>query len=198
MGVGMSELGTGISRLPERHGWRFIVGSLLFWTVLWPLTPVFVAVWFVRRHRALDPSAAAKRERRVARLLRWYPPAWRARHGDAFGVLLDDSFDDGRDGLRVSLNVAREGLAARSASFQPSIALAVLFWWLGCVALFPQGIIALTMLAAGTSDDLWFLALYLPSPFGALAAVAMIATGLLVLRAALYLTLRGRPEPQVG
>jgi hypothetical protein len=194
----VTEFIAAISRLAERWGWRFVVASLLFWTVLWPLTPVFLAVWLVRRHRALDHSAVAKRERRVARLLRWYPPEWRARHGDEFTALLRDSFDDGRDDLRVSIDVAKEGLVARLASFRPSVALAVLCWSLGCIALFPQGLVALAMLATGSSDQLWFLALYVAGPLGALTALAMIAIGLLFLRVALHLTVRYRTQPQAA
>ena len=58
---------------------------------------------------ALDPRGAA----RVARLLRWYPREWRDRYGDEFEAVLCSSLSDGKGGLRLSLDVVREGLVAR-------------------------------------------------------------------------------------
>ena len=59
-------------------------------------------------------------EERVAALLRWYPEAWRARHGEGLGEVLRDTIADERDGVRVSLDVAREGLVERARAFDPS------------------------------------------------------------------------------
>lgn len=56
-----------------------------------------------------DPRAAI----RVARLLRWYPKDWRARYGDEFEELLTCTMADGRGGIRMRLDVVREGLSAR-------------------------------------------------------------------------------------
>jgi hypothetical protein len=53
---------------------------------------------------------------RAARLLRWYPKDWRARYGDEFEAVLSSSLSDGKGGLRLSLNVAREGVVARLES----------------------------------------------------------------------------------
>jgi hypothetical protein len=57
----------------------------------------------------LDPGDAA----RVVRLLRWYPTQWRERYGDEFSDVLARSMSDGRGNLRLSFNVAREGVVAR-------------------------------------------------------------------------------------
>lgn len=53
---------------------------------------------------------------RVARLLRWYPRAWRERYGDEFEAVLSSSLGDGKGSFRLSLNVAREGMVARAES----------------------------------------------------------------------------------
>ena len=50
---------------------------------------------------------------RVARLLRWYPSDWRDRYGDEFESVLSCSLRDGKGGLRLSVDVAREGMATR-------------------------------------------------------------------------------------
>ena len=70
-----------VARLAERRP-LFVVGSVVFWTLLWPLALVWLVLWRIDRYRALDTSPASKRERRVSRLLRWYPADWRARYGD--------------------------------------------------------------------------------------------------------------------
>jgi hypothetical protein len=50
---------------------------------------------------------------RVNRLLYWYPRSWRARYGEEFAAMLHSSFEDGKGGFRLSLDVAREGSVAR-------------------------------------------------------------------------------------
>jgi predicted acetyltransferase len=57
----------------------------------------------------LDPRSAE----RIARLLRWYPTNWRERYGDEFAAVLASSLSDGKGSLRLSMNVAREGMVAR-------------------------------------------------------------------------------------
>jgi uncharacterized membrane protein YeaQ/YmgE (transglycosylase-associated protein family) len=49
----------------------------------------------------------------VARLLRWYPSDWRARYGDEFEAMLYSTLNAGKGGVRLSLDVAKEGLIAR-------------------------------------------------------------------------------------
>jgi hypothetical protein len=52
-------------------------------------------------------------DRRAARLLRWYPPAWRARYGDEFAELLIAEFAEQPRSWRRAADVARGGLLAR-------------------------------------------------------------------------------------
>jgi hypothetical protein len=51
--------------------------------------------------------------RRAARLLRWYPPAWRERYGEEFTDHLEQEFSDRPIDLKRGLNVAYKGLVAR-------------------------------------------------------------------------------------
>jgi hypothetical protein len=61
-------------------------------------------------------DASAREARRATSLLRWYPPAWRARYGDEFlEVLLSDLAERPRSWRRAA-NVARSGLLARLSS----------------------------------------------------------------------------------
>jgi hypothetical protein len=52
-------------------------------------------------------------DRRAARLLRWYPPAWRARYGDEFAELLIAEFAERPRSWRRAADVARGGVLAR-------------------------------------------------------------------------------------
>ncbi len=47
------------------------------------------------------------------RLLRCYPPRWRARYGDEMTALLEDTHAGGRPPVRVCIGLARTGLAER-------------------------------------------------------------------------------------
>ncbi len=51
--------------------------------------------------------------RRAARLLRWYPRAWRARYGDEFTELLIAEFTERPRSWRRAVDVARGGLFSR-------------------------------------------------------------------------------------
>jgi hypothetical protein len=51
--------------------------------------------------------------RRAARLLRWYPAAWRARYGDEFAELLIAEFAEQPRSWRRAADVARAGLLVR-------------------------------------------------------------------------------------
>jgi hypothetical protein len=73
----------------------------------------------IETHFGIDEDGTVLNPRimaRVARLLRWYPRDWRARYGEEFEAVLMSSLSDGKDGLRLSLDVAREGVAARLES----------------------------------------------------------------------------------
>ena len=49
----------------------------------------------------------------AAKLLRWYPRAWRERYGEEFLAMVEDSLDGERPGRRFRLSVARAGLRER-------------------------------------------------------------------------------------
>ena len=46
------------------------------------------------------------------RLLRWYPPSWRARYGEGFAALLDDTYGQ-HISRRAQISIARAGLTER-------------------------------------------------------------------------------------
>ncbi|HWK25627.1 MAG TPA: hypothetical protein VNS09_03640 [Solirubrobacter sp.] len=183
----MSETPRWVARVAERRQWLFVAGSIVFWTLLWPLALVWTALWLIERRRALDTSPAARRERRVARLLRWYPAGWRARYGDELAALLDDTIAEGRGGLRLSLNVAREGLAARLVPSARRDALAGICLGLCWIPLFPQGLVPAVMKLTETPTRSWFAALYVPDAYQWPVIAAMVALGLAMLRAGLRL-----------
>lgn len=58
-------------------------------------------------------GTAGGAERRAARLMRWYPAAWRARYGDEFTELLIAEFAERPRSWRRAADVARSGLLAR-------------------------------------------------------------------------------------
>ena len=176
-----------VARIAESHLALFIVGSVLFWTLLWPLALVWLVLWQIDRYRALDKSPASKRERHVARLLRWYPADWRARYGDEMACLLHDTISAGSDGPRLGMNVAKEGLAVRMAPPERRRALAGALLGLCWIPLIPQGLVAGTMKSVGTPTRSWFLALYAPDAYQWPLIVAMAALGMTMLVAGMTL-----------
>lgn len=54
-----------------------------------------------------------KRNHDVRRLLRWYPPSWRARYGDEFLALLEDRLNDSPLTIRFRSSVAIAGVRER-------------------------------------------------------------------------------------
>jgi hypothetical protein len=56
----------------------------------------------------------------LARLLCWYPRAWRERYGEEFLALVEDTLDGRRPGWRLHLSVARSGLRERARQVIPS------------------------------------------------------------------------------
>ncbi len=55
-----------------------------------------------------------KRQHDLRRLLRWYPPSWRARYGDEFVTLLEDRLGGTPATMRLRLSVAYAGVRERS------------------------------------------------------------------------------------
>jgi hypothetical protein len=56
---------------------------------------------------------ASRPQARAARLLRWYPPAWRARYGDEFAEMLIAEFAERPRSWRRTADVVRGGVLAR-------------------------------------------------------------------------------------
>ena len=154
-----------------------VIWEVVAWTVFFPAAFV-LALRRMLGHGTVGP------EERVAVLLRWYPEAWRARHGDELGGLLRDTIAGERDSVRVSLDVAREGLVERARAFVPERVVASMMLTVGWLAFFPQGAIA----AAFSFTDLrsWFLALYFEGPERWLVIAAMIAGGLVLIDRSLW------------
>jgi hypothetical protein len=168
--------------LAERWGWGFLPLALLFWLVFWPVGIAWSAITLVRRRWSLDRNPGARAERRIARLLTWYPPDWRARYGAEFSELLRDQMHHGDAGLALTLNVMRESNSARVAA-AGGLATAAC-WWLCWLPLFAQGLAPLIMKLAGTPARSWFLALYMPNPYQWPMIAAMVAGGLIMLATA--------------
>lgn len=170
-----------VTQLAERHPWLFIATSIVFWTLLSPLALVWLALYLGDRYRALDKSPDAKRARRVARLLRWYPAEWRARYGDEMAALLHDTLVDGRNRPLLTWNLAREGTAARLAPPARRQVVAGACLSLCWLPLVPQGLVAAGFKSFGVSTRSWFLALYAPDAAQWPLIAAMVALGLTML-----------------
>lgn len=160
-----------------------VIWEVVAWIAFFPAALVLV----LRRmlgHGTTDP------DERVSALLSWYPEAWRERHGEGLGEVLRDTIADDRDGLRVSLNVAREGVVERARAFDPSALLAAVLMTVGWIMFFPQGVVASGLSAFDVKS--WFVALYFDGPERWLVIAAMIAGGLLLIERAFALACRVR------
>jgi hypothetical protein len=160
-----------------------IIWEAVAWTVFFPAAIVLVL------RRALGHGAADPDER-IAALLRWYPEAWRAKYGEGLSEVLRDTIVDQRDSLRVSLDVAREGVVERVRAFDPNALLAAVLMSVGWIMFFPQGVVASGMSAFDIKS--WFVALYFEGPERWLVIAAMIGGGLLLIERAFALTCRVR------
>jgi hypothetical protein len=170
-----------VAQLAERHLWLFVVASIAFWTLLSPLALVWLACYLLDRYRSMDHSAEARRRRRVARLLRWYPAEWRDRYGEEMAALLHDHIVDARDGPRLTWNVATEGVAVRLAAPARRQLVAGACLGLCWLPLFPQGLVAAGFKTFEVPTRSWFLALYAPEAMQWPLIATMIALGLTML-----------------
>ena len=158
-----------------------IIWEAVAWTVFFPAALVLAL-------RRMLGHGAAGADERIAALLRWYPEAWRATYGEGLSEVLRDTITDERDSVRVSLDIAREGLVERARAFVPERLVASIMLTVGWVAFFPQGVIA----AAFSFTDLrsWFLALYFEGAERWLVIAAMIAGGLVLIDRSLWVVRR--------
>ena len=152
---------------------------ILFWTLIWPL-----GAWAI--DRLVNPRTP---ERRVERLLSWYPPAWRERHGAAMGELLHDAIADGRDGPRMTVDVAREGAVEWSRGVSDDELKGGALIGVGCIMLFPQGVVAAVLTQFDVPPS-WFLALHVEGEARYLVAGAMAGIGLLLVDRGMRLAAR--------
>lgn len=165
------------------------------WIILeiaaWSLFFLPVALVLTLRRKLGHGTTTA--DARVEALLGWYPEAWRAQHGEGLGEVLHDTIEDGRDGLRVSLDVARAGAAERARALDPHRIVAAAMLTVGWLAFFPQGVVAAVLAQIDGIPQSWFLALYLEGPARWLTIAAMIAGGLLLVDRSLWVV---RPPQQ--
>jgi hypothetical protein len=106
----------------------------------------------------MTAGRVAAGDRRAARLLRWYPAAWRARYGAEFTELLLADFADRPHSWQRAADVARSGLLARltaagltSQRLEPAGQLQASLVTMGCAlaAFLTFGIAMLAQLATG-------------------------------------------------
>jgi hypothetical protein len=112
---------TRVERLCRRWGlWPFVLLSLVFWLLLWPVGVAWLVAAAIRRYRRLDKSPPARTARRIERFLSWYPAEWRARYGQELEQLLHDTIESGHGGARLTLNMVRESAAAQRIAPRPA------------------------------------------------------------------------------
>ena len=155
-----------------------VIWEIVAWTVFFPAAFV-LALRRVLGHGTVGP------EERVAALLRWYPEAWRAQHGEGLSEVLRDTIADERDGVRVSLDVAREGIVERARAFVPERFVASIMLMVGWLMFFPQGVVAAVLSFTGVPPT-WFVALYFEGGERWLVIAAMIAGGLVLIDRSLW------------
>ncbi len=165
------------SQLTRRWGRRFAPVGLLLWTLLLPITAMWLAVSLLARYRRLDHSPEATMHRRVARMLSWYPAGWRARYGEEFAEILGQTIRDGRGGFRLTLNVLRESGALRVAPLARPEVVALMCWSFCWIPLIAQGLVPLILSMLGSPTRAWFIALYTPVPYRWAVIAVMLALG---------------------
>jgi hypothetical protein len=149
-----------------------VIAEIAAWTLFFPIAIVLL----IRRKLGYGYETA---EGRVDALLAWYPAPWRARHAESFSQLLRDAMGDGRDGLRMRLDVARVGVIERKRAFRWESAWASLLLTVGWILVLPQGIVA-PILGLFDAPRTWFVALYFDGAERWLVVGGMIGVGLLL------------------
>ncbi len=131
-------------------------------------------------------------DRRIRRLLRWYPRCWRNRYGEEFAELLRAELAEQPRSPRRTVNVARSGLLARctaagitSHELPPAEQIRACLGTL-CCAVAATGTLGVFMLAQLATGWQWSDAAYGPAVAGTLImAAAAGCLGLIALAAAL-------------
>jgi hypothetical protein len=125
-----------------------------------------------------------------AKLLRWYPRAWRERYGDELATLIQDDLDEGRPAWRLRLSVIGGGLRERGRQARHAAAASLkrpashdrwgTILLAGLVCAFLLGDLTLSASAAGTWQG---VALDASLAAVALTGAVVLADGLLALPA---------------
>jgi hypothetical protein len=126
-----------------------------------------------------------------ARLLRWYPRAWRERYGEELLALVQDTLDEGRPRWRLRLGVISGGLRERGHQAGQAMRAAAKNWLTGpdrWWSLFVAGLVLATLPEALTGSSAQARGWQAPAADGVLAAVALtgavvLASGLMALPA---------------
>jgi hypothetical protein len=117
-----------------------------------------------------------KRERRIRRLLHWYPKRWREGHAEEFSALLEDSISERSFWPRRGIDIAVEGSKLRLGAFGSRLAGV---WFELSFAIFGiYAVLFVTVSLPNASHD-HFRSLF--QVIGIMLASGLIATGLLVL-----------------
>jgi hypothetical protein len=152
----------------------YLAAETVAWFVALPVAVLLLAGRLLG-HGYGDPRV------RVRALLRWYPAAWRERHGEDLAATLEDLIADGRDGLGVSFDVARAGLAERVRATAARRVVAGGLVGTGWTMIMPQGVVAAVLSLIGGMPPSWFLALHVHGPARGLVIAGMLAGGALLI-----------------
>ncbi len=95
------------------------------------------------------------------------------------------------------MRTGRSSTPAKIEVPKKAAAISVWGWSLGSIALFPQGLVPIIALSLGSDVKVWFLAMYLPSPWQWPCALAMVVLGLYLYYLAIRAGMPGkkRKEP---
>jgi hypothetical protein len=129
----------------------------------------------------------------TAKLLRWYPRAWRERYGEEFLAMVEDSLDGRRPGWRLRLSVVWAGLRERGHRVRlagqraapPVLRGLTGRWWTFFVAGYVFAILPYELKAPSGAVQGWRATAALGALAGVavLAGVGVLASGLLALPA---------------
>lgn len=129
----------------------------------------------------------------AAKLLRWYPRAWRERYGEEFLAMVEDNLDGERPGLRFRLSVAWAGLRERGHRARlagqragpPMLSAVTGRWWTFFVAGYVFAILPYELEASSGAAQGWWVtaALAALAAVAVLGGVCVLASGLLGLPA---------------
>lgn len=150
-----------------------VIAEIAAWTLFFPVAIVLLALRLLGYGRTTP-------EGRIEALLAWYPARWRAQHGEELAQILRDAIAGGRGGFRMSVDVAREGLAERTRAFRWQPVRAGFLIGTGSTMLLPQGIVA-AILSQFDLPRSWFLALYVGPEARWLVIGFMVGAGLLLI-----------------